>query len=219
MGETAGGGQGSRMRGRFSDSLPFGFAWIADEPRLLQRASHALVHRRRVWLVDPVDVEGLDERVRAAGEPACVVQLLDRHGRDGRELAERYGVALHLAPAAGALPDAPFEVHGSVDLPLWREAALWWPERKTLVVADALGTASYFRAPGERLGVHPLLRLLPPRSLRRFEPEHVLCGHGDGVHGPEAAEALADALRTSRRRIPSWLVGLVRGVRGRGRAR
>ncbi len=199
------------MRGRFSEALPFGFEWIADEPKLLQRASHALVDQRRVWLVDPVDVEGLDERVRAAGEPAGVVQLLDRHGRDGRELAARYGVVLHQAPT-GALPDAPFEVLRSVDLPLWREAALWWPEQRTLVVADALGTAPYFLAPGERLGVHPLLRPFPPRSLARFEPEHVLCGHGEGTHGADAADALREALHYSRRRIPSWLGGLVRGV-------
>ena len=71
--------------------------------------------------------------------------------------------------------------------PRWREVALWWPERRTLVVADALGTIAYFTAGREPLGVHPLLRLFPPRQLARFDPEHVLVGHGDGVHGPSAA--------------------------------
>jgi hypothetical protein len=197
------------VQGRFGDSFPYGFGWVADEPKLLQRASHSLVDEGRVWLVDPVDVAGLDERVREAGEPAGVLQLLDRHARDGAALAERYGVPLRDVPRVGA-PGAPFEVLASVRLPGWREAALWWPERRTLVVADALGTASYFLAPGERLGVHPLLRLLPPRALERLDPEHVLCGHGDGVHGPQAVQALRDALRTSRRRIPSWLGGLAR---------
>jgi hypothetical protein len=137
------------------------------------------------------------------------VQLLDRHARDAAALAARYDVPLHVAPFAG-VPGAPFEVLRVVDLPGWREAGLWWPERRTLVVADALGTARYFRAPGEALAVHPALRLWPPRVLRALEPEHVLCGHGEGVHGTEATEALATALRTSRRKIPSWLVGLAR---------
>jgi hypothetical protein len=196
------------MTGRFFE-LPFGVGWIATEPRLLERASHALVDDGRVWLVDPVDVDGLEERVRAEGEPAGVLQLLDRHARDGALLARRYGVALHDMSEQGVL-GVPFGVLRSVSLPFWKEAALWWPERRTLVVADALGTASYFLAPGETLGVHPLLCLLPPRSLGRLEPEHVLCGHGEGVHGPDAAAALHEALRSSRRRLPGWLAGLIR---------
>lgn len=195
------------MDARFCDELPFGFGWIAAEPALMQRASHALVHAGRVWLVDPVDVEGLDQRIRTLGEPAGVIQLLDRHGRDAARLAERYDVTLHRVPFAGA-PGSPFEVLRSVDLPRWREAALWWPDHRTLVVADALGTAAYFLGPGERLAVHPLLRLIPPRSLARLEPEHVLCGHGEGVHGSDATRALTYALQTSRRGIPRWLLGL-----------
>jgi hypothetical protein len=196
------------MKAVFSDG-PYGFGWIAAEPRLLQRASHALVADGQVWLVDPVQVEGLEERVRAAGRVVGVLQLLDRHGRDCASLARTFGVPLRYVPRAGT-PGPPFEVIRTVRIPLWREAALWWPERRTLVVADALGTAAYFRAPGELLGVHPVLRLIPPRSLARLEPEHVLCGHGQGVHGPEAADALHEALRTARRRTPSWLAGLVR---------
>jgi hypothetical protein len=196
------------MKAVFSDG-PYGFGWIAAEPRLLQRASHALVADGQVWLVDPVQVEGLEERVRAAGRVVGVLQLLDRHGRDCASLARTFGVPLRYVPRAGT-PGPPFEVIRTVRIPLWREAALWWPERRTLVVADALGTAAYFRAPGELLGVHPVLRLIPPSSLARLEPEHVLCGHGRGVHGPEAADALHEALRTARRRTPSWLAGLVR---------
>src|SRR5262245_50894999 len=196
------------MRGGFSEG-PYGFGWIAEEPALLQRASHALVADGQVWLVDPVEVDGLEERVHAAGRVVGVLQLLDRHGRDCAALARAYGVPLRFVPRAGT-PGPPFEASRSVRLPLWREAALWWPERRTLVVADALGTAPYFRAPGERLSVHPFLRLFPPRSLARLDPEHVLCGHGNGVHGTDAGEALREALRTARRRTPSWLAGLVR---------
>ena len=53
----------------------------------------------------------------------------------------------------------------------WQEVALWWPERRVLVTADALGTvAHYFTLGGERLGVHPLLRLTPPRQLATPRP-------------------------------------------------
>jgi hypothetical protein len=195
------------------DELPFGFGWIAPEPAFMQRASHALAEAGRVWLIDPVEVEGLEERVSALGEPAGVIQLLDRHRRDCAALGERLGVPLHRVPFAG-VPGSPFHVRRVVRLPGWKEVALWWPERRTLVVADALGTAPYFLAPGERLGVHPLRRLAPPRTLRGLPVEHVLCGHGAGVHGPEAAAALEEALRLARRRTPRWLAGLVR--RGRG---
>jgi hypothetical protein len=193
---------------RFVDELDVGFGWIAAEPAYMHRASHALAEGGRVWLVDPVDGGGLDERLRVLGEPAGVVQLIDRHARDGAALAERYGVPLHVTPFDG-VPGSPFDVRRVVRLPLWKEVALWWPARRVLVAADALGTLRYFRAPGEKLGVHPLLRLTPPRSLAGLEPEHVLCGHGWGVHGPEAAAALREALATSRRRIPSVLAGLV----------
>jgi hypothetical protein len=196
------------LRGIFKDGS-YGFGWIAEEPKLLQRASCALVADGQVWLVDPVDVDGLEERIRAAGRPTAVLQLLDRHRRDSATLAQAYDVPLHFVPRAGA-PGGPFEVLRSVSLPLWREAALWWPERRTLVVADALGTAPYFLVPEERLGVHPFLRLLPPRSLAGLEPEHVLCGHGEGLDGAETAQALREALRTARRRTPAWLLGLVR---------
>jgi len=197
------------MNARFCDELPFGFGWIAAEPAYMQRASHALVDNGRVWLVDPVDAAGLDERIRAFGRPAGVIQLLDRHGRDCAAFARRYGVDSHRVPLVG-VPGSPFEVLRSVNLTRWREAALWWPEHRTLVVADALGTAAYYLGPGERLAVHPLLRLVPPRSFALLAPEHVLCGHGEGVHGRDAIRALDDALRASRRGIPRWLLGLAR---------
>jgi hypothetical protein len=74
----------------------------------------------------------------------------------------------------------------------WHEVALWFTEQRTLVCADAVGTAQYYRAPGERLGVSPLLRLTPPRRLLAVEPDHVLVGHGEGIH--DAAAALREAV-------------------------
>jgi hypothetical protein len=55
-----------------------------------------------------------------------------------------------------------------------------------------------------------MLRLWPPRALRRVFPEHILCGHGSGVH-ENASHALHEALRTARRRLPAALVNAVRG--------
>jgi hypothetical protein len=188
---------------RVCDELEDGsFGWI--EPGFLRRCSHALAVDGRVYLIDPVDEDGLDERINAAGEPAGVIQLLDRHNRDCTELARRLAVPLHYLAAP-----APFVAIPLATPPRWNEIALWWPERRVLVCADALGTISYFRAPGERLGVHPLLRLRPPRALRRVYPEHVLTGHGEGVHD-DAAAALHEALRTSRRRLPAVLLRALR---------
>ncbi len=97
----------------------------------------------------------------------------------------------------------------------WREVALWWPERRVLAVPEALGTAPYFRAPGRPLGVHPALRLTPPRALARFEPVWLLPGHGGPLGGPEAAPAVREAIAGARREIPRWLAGLPRACRRR----
>jgi hypothetical protein len=130
-----------------------------------------------------------------------VIQLLDRHGRDSAAFAERLGVPRYETPFDGVsgAPFVPVAIHRHR---FWREVALWWPEKRVLVCGDVLGTVGYFVPRGERLGVHPLLRLVPPRSLSRFAPRHILCGHGEGVHGDEAAPALDEALRTARKRLP-----------------
>ena len=187
---------------RFCDEGNFGFGWLDQDDRL-RRASHALAAEGGVWLVDPVVWPEAEARVRQLGEPRGVVQLLDRHERDCADVAERLGVPHHVVPRA-PIEGAPFELLPVSGWRLWREVALWWPGRRVLVVADALGTVGYFRAPGERLGVHPLLRLRPPRALRLVFPEHVLTGHGAGVHA-DAARTLHRALATSRRRLPAAL--------------
>jgi hypothetical protein len=202
------------VRVAWCDELSVGFGWT--EPGYLQRTAHAVVAGAGVWFVDPFEADSVDERARALGEPVGVVQLLDRHGRDCASFAERYRVPLHRVPA-GSMAGAPFEMRLVVDRRGWQEAALWWPEGRVLACGDALGTARYFLAPGESLGVHPLLRPFPPSALRdmatRLAPRHVLCGHGAGIHGGEAALALEEALTTARSRIPRYLSGLVRGRR------
>jgi hypothetical protein len=194
------------MRVEFCDEFDGGFGWLVEDERM-QRSSHALVTDGRVWVIDPVDGDGVEERIRAAGEPAGVLQLLDRHNRDCRALAERLGVPLQVVPGE---PMEPFQFARVIDARKWKEVALWWPEREVLVVAEAVGSAPPFVARGERLGVHPVLRLTPPkRRLRGFEPQVVLCGHGEGVLA-DAAPSLQEALRTSRRRIPRLLASWVR---------
>lgn len=197
------------MSVRFADESESGFGWI--ENTRMRRASHALAADGRVWIVDPIEGDGVDERIQELGEPTGVIQLLDRHARDSEAFAARFGVPLHVTPPT--LPGTPFVFHRVLDRRRWREVALWWPERRVLACADALGTIPFFRAGAEPVGVHPILRLVPPRSLRGLGVEHLLVGHGDGLHGEGTAAAVEDALRCARRRIPRWLVGLPRIVR------
>jgi hypothetical protein len=194
---------------RVVDEIVDGFGWIQKER--LHQTSHALAAGGRVWLFDVVDDPELEARVRELGEPAAVVQLLDRHNRDCAAVAQRLGVPHHVVPRQ--LPGSPFELRPVVRFRRWREVALWWPERRILLVADALGTLPFFRAGAELAGLHPVLRLWPPRSLRGLEPDHLLVGHGEGIHGETAAAAVEHALQTGRRRFPRWLTGIPRIVR------
>ena len=197
------------MSTHFIDEIEGSVGWIENER--MQRTSHALSVDDRVWLIDPIDGDGVEERIRGAGEPAGVIQLLDRHGRDSAAWAKRLGVPLHVVPRT--LPGTPFELLPIVGNRWWQEVALWWPERRTLVCADALGTIPFFRAGDEPAGLHPFLRLRRPRALAGLDVEHLLVGHGEGIHGGAAAAAVDRALRTGRRRIPRWLVGIPRIVR------
>ena len=186
------------------DELPFGFSWFPDEP--LTRTAHALDTGDGVWLIDPVDVPEAIERAAALGPPAGVIQLLDRHNRDCAQLAERLGVPHLRVP--DAVPGSPFTVVEVLKLPRWHEIALWWPEQRALVVAEAIGTNDVYRLGKGPAGVHPLLRALPPGALRRLDPEHLLVGHGPGVHGPLAAAALQDAYDRSRKDLPKLALKL-----------
>jgi hypothetical protein len=196
------------------DEQEDGFGWAIDEP--LERTSHALRVDGRVWLIDPVEAAELEDRVRALGEPAGVLQLLDRHARDGSAWAARLGVPL--VRAFEGLADTPFQALPVLDNRFWREVALWEPQSRTLLCADVLGTLEFFRAGDERIGMHPLLRLAPPRSLLSVAPERVLVGHGGGIH-QDAAAAVHDTVRHARRRIPAALASAVRAVRSVRRSR
>jgi hypothetical protein len=186
-----------------------GISWIDDGP--LVRTAHALLDEGRVWLIDPYEDEPALDAAASLGAPAGVIQLLDRHNRDCEALAERLSVPLLRLPSH--VPDAPFEVIPVISRWRWREIALWWEERRALIVAEAIGTATAFTL-GRRAGVHPLLRLTPPRSqLARFRPTMLLVGHGAPIETGGAA-ALAEALDRSRGDLPRLVTAVPKLLRG-----
>ena len=199
----------SRLSGvssvRTIDETDFGVTWVMDEP--MARASHALAKDGRVWIVDPVDDHDAMAKVAELGEPAAVLQLLDRHNRDCRAIADRLDVPLVVLP--DEVKSTPFKTIDVVDNRLWKEKALWWPKKRLLLVAEALGSNSMYKPSEAGAGVHIGLRLTPPRnSLGTYLPLHLLFGHGESIHGPEATTALQEALDRSRRDIPGALIGL-----------
>ena len=184
---------------------------VVDEA--MERGSHALSADGRVWFIDPVADDEALSAAEALGEPAAVLQLLDRHPRDCEELAARYGVPYLRLPEE--VPDSPFELHRMVWIKRWRELALWWPEREVLLVPEAVGTAKYF-AVGRPAGIHQFLRFKPPGKLNEFSPQHLLCGHGPPLH-ENAAAGIREAVDNSRSDIPkAALQGIKSFTPGRG---
>lgn len=186
-----------------------GISWI--EQGGMTRTGHAVASDGRMWLIDPYEDDAALEAAAGLGEAAGVIQLLDRHNRDCEPLAARLGVPLLRLPER--LPDAPFEVVRVISRPGWREVALWWEAERALVVAEAIGTAPMF-ALGRRAGVHPLLRLTPPRGrLSRFRPTMLLVGHGETIETGGAA-ALSEALSQSRTDLPRLVTAVPKLLRG-----
>ena len=186
-----------------------GVTWVVEEP--MERAFHALVDDGRVWLVDPLDRPEIEDGL-ALGEPAGVLQLLDRHNRDCAEIAARLGVPHLKVPAS--VPGSPFEAIPAVRVPRWQETALWWPAKKALIVAEVLAANPMHTGGEQRVGMHLFLRPWPPGALRGYEPEHLLLGHGSPVHGSEAADAVETAYARARRDLPRVLWDLPGALRG-----
>lgn len=207
--------------------------WISYPEEAMARASHVLAGDGELgedascWLIDPVDASDLDEWLADRGEVAGVVVLLDRHTRDADAIARRHDVAVHvptqLADVAdeftarvvtfdGELADTGYRTLPVVDRRVWHEVALSHPDRGTLVVPEAVGTAEFFRTDDERLGVHPALRLRPPRrALGGLAPDRICCGHGEPVEDGATA-ALHDALAGARRSAPRLYAGTLRSM-------
>ena len=185
-----------------------GLTWI--ERGMMVRSAHALRSGDRVWLIDPFDDGPALEEAAALGSAAGVIQLLDRHNRDCKAIAARLGVPLLRLPAE--VPESPFEVVPVLSRWGWHEVALWWERERALIVAEAIGTTPPF-ALGRRAGVHPILRLTPPRSqLAPYRPSMLLVGHGATIE-TDAAAALADALDHARSDIPRFVTSLPKLVR------
>jgi hypothetical protein len=177
------------------------FAWLAHPDEFLRRASTAVRLDGGWLLVDPIDTPELDAALAGAAVTGVTV-LMPRHRRDADAVAARHGVAVGPAPAE-AVPRT------VLDRPLFHETALWLADRGLLVCGDVLGTAAYFlTGAADPIGLHPLVRPFPPRrALRDVRPRAIAVGHGEPlVEG--AAEGLAWALRTGRRRFPhAWVHG------------
>jgi hypothetical protein len=180
-----------------------GLTWM--ETTGMRRAAHALLDGDRVWLIDPFEDATALAAAAELGRPAAVIQLLDRHNRDCSAIAQRLEVAHRRVPES--VPESPFEVVPVIRQRWWKEVALWSAHPRALVVAEAVGTAPAF-ALGRRVGVHPMLRLTPPRSaLLGRAPERLLVGHGPPVESG-AAPALAEALDAARQDIPQLVLRL-----------
>lgn len=200
-----------------------GLGWIAHPNEEMARASHALVDGEDVWVVDPVDAPGIDDLLADLGTVAGVVVTLDRHQRDSSKIANRHGVAVHLPSWIDRQFDAPvrrfddrlgetdYRVIRVLDVPGWHEAALYDEREGTLLVGEVLGTAEYYLTKSERLGVHPMVRLFPPRKLGSLDPQRILVSHGTGVFD-DATGTLHDAIANSRRHYPSLLAKTIRSL-------
>lgn len=186
---------------------PLGRTWVVAEP--MERAFHALISDGKVWLVDPLD--GVLDAVEVLGEPAGVLQLLDRHNRDCAEVASRLGVPHLKVP--DAVLGSPFEAISVLRMPGWKETALWWPEREALIVAEALAGNPMHTGGDQAVGMHFVLRAWPPGALRGYRPHHLLLGHGQPLYGAAATAAVETAYARSRRDLPRVLLRLPGSVR------
>jgi hypothetical protein len=187
---------------------PLGLTWLDTDG--LRRSAHAIRADGRVWFVDPFEDEVALSTAAELGQPTAVIQLLDRHNRDCARIAERLEIPRLRLPAE--VPGSPFTVVSVVSRPWWREVALWWEQERTLIVAEAVGTIPAF-ALGRRLGVHPLLRLTPPRGLASHSADRLLVGHGPTLESG-ADSALRDAMASARSDIPKFVLKLPSLVRG-----
>lgn len=204
------------------DDADDGVGWIAYPDEGMQRASHALATDAGTLLVDPVDADGVEELYADRGEVGGVAILLDRHVRDAEVFADRHDVPVYAPswmnvdkkldgsadPIEEFLADTDYDCI-DLDVSVWDEAIL--TDGETLVVPEALGTVGYFCAGDEPIGVHPMLRLFPPRSLREYDTRRVRVGHGAGV-AAETTMLIRDAVDNARRRLPKAYLGALRDL-------
>jgi hypothetical protein len=173
-----------------------GFSWIAYPEEKPRRASHALSTDTGVWVVDPVDAEGLDDHLADLGTVAGVVVIQDRHTRDAAAVANRHDVDVHMPEwmtlgqgkldgdaqlFTDGLPETNYGLHKLFDRDDWEEAILVDEETNTMVVPEAVGTSPGFTPDGQALAVHPVLEESPTK-LGDWHPERILVGHGKSIY-------------------------------------
>lgn len=184
-----------------------GITWFAYPEEDAMRGSHALATESGVWVVDPLDADGLDDRLRDLGEVAGVVVIHDRHTRDAEAIAARHDVAVHVPdwmdltrekldndpdPLEDRLPGTNYEIHRLIDTDEWEEAVLVNETGGTLVVMESFGTLPGFCEGDNDIGVHPALDEAP-EGLTDYHPERILVGHGESIY-EDAATKLAATL-------------------------
>lgn len=121
------------------------------------------------------------------------------------------------APKREARPArlVPAEAHAAgIDAVLDPSGALFWPERRTLVVSDLhLETGSSYARTGQMLPPYDTMVTLARLAevFARLRPERVIA-LGDSFHDPYGAERLADDARATLRRMTGaaefvWIAG------------
>jgi hypothetical protein len=214
------------------DRFEGGISWGRAGAGLLECRAHALrTADGGVWLIDPIDGEGLDEELEQLGDVVGVIVLFDRHLRAAPRLAKRYGVRLLVPPGrwrrGQRRPEGAEELAERVDgvpfrfAPIveragqWLEWVLWWEETRILVVPEAVGSAQWYRSRSrEPLAVHPVLRVIePPKSLLSLDigdgPARLLVGHGDNLDSGIAA-TIELAVSEARRELPWYALAMPR---------
>ena len=208
---------------RVVDEWDDGFGWQAHPDESGARTSHAIADDDGIWLFDPLDAPGIDERLADLGTVSGIVVCADYHTRDGATFARRHDVPVTVpawlsrvtdrvdAPVERATDSvAGFELRRLRPLRAWHETVAYRERDGTLYVPDFLSTHPKFTVGGERLGMPTFSRLWPPRERLDCAPARILLGHGEGVFDNPAGE-LKETLRGARRRFPRALVSNLPG--------
>lgn len=204
---------GGEIVGEWDDAL----SWIAYPHEEGKRASHALKTAEGVWLIDPLEMPGITERIAELGDVTGVLVLSCWHARDAGPLARHYDVSVHIpewmdrveskvaapvkryALTPGEASD--FHTVACRPFPGWQEVFLYHDPSATLVVPDSIGTTAYNRIETEKAGLELFRRLQPPKELTGLEPERLLVGHGPPID-EDATSTLKQALNNGRRSFP-----------------
>jgi hypothetical protein len=203
---------------RLVDRWEGGFGWVSHPDEAGTRVSHAVRSADGIWLFDPLDAPGIDDRIADLGGVAGVAVFSDYHARDAGTFARRYDVPVTVPNWLSRVSDrvdapvervddrlAGFDLAPVRPLHAWRECVAYRDADRTLYVPDYLSSHEKFTVGDERIGMPSLSRLDPPReAFAGCEPDRLIFGHGEGIF-EGASGALADCLDGARVRFPRAL--------------